>query len=243
MSDNRLQTFGRVRAIDEEARRVTVVVSTGDVARDGAIIDQSGWDFANYDLNPVVLWAHDDQSLPVARALPAERQITSNELVETHEFAIHSVAEEVFQAVRGGFVNATSVRWIPGETQVRKVGDRSVLVFTKGHELLESSYVTLPADPHALVMRADGHPLLDSEGRMVVDYTMDCGVKGCPNSGWDATVDVCEFHLRLMQSGDMEMPPEEEPMPAMKAVTDSLPVRLAAFAAHIRESTELLRGA
>jgi len=75
------------------------------------------------------------------------------------------------------------------------------------------------------------------------DYTMDCGVKGCPNSGWDATVDVCEFHLRMLQSGDMEMPPEEEPMPAMKAVTDSLPVRLAAFAAHIRESTELLKGA
>lgn len=233
-----------MRAIDEESRRVTVVVSTGDVARDGAIIDQRGWVFTNYDRNPVVLWAHDDSQLPIARAIPSERIQTETELIETHEFATHLVADEVFQAVRGGFVNATSVRWIPGKTAVQQMGGQNVLVFTEGHELLESSYVTLPADPGALVMRADGKPLMHKEGaRMVIDYTMDCGVKGCPNSGWDGTVDVCEFHLRMMQSGDMPMPPEEEPMPAMKAVTDSLPARLAAFAAHVRESTELLKGA
>jgi hypothetical protein len=243
LSDNRLQTFGRVRAIDEEQRRVTVVVSTGDVARDNAIIDQSGWVFDNYDRNPVVLWCHDDQSLPIARALPAERQVTANELIEVHEFASHPAADNVFQAVRGGFVNATSVRWLPGETQVRKVGDRNLLVFTKGHELLESSYVPIPADPSCLVMRADGHPITMAEGRMVIDYTMDCGVKGCPSSGFGGTVDVCEFHLRVMQSGDeMPMPPEE-PNPAHGAVADSQGERLAAFAAHIRHSTELLKGA
>ena len=36
----RLETHGFVRAVDEERRRVTVVVSTGDVARDDAVIDQ-----------------------------------------------------------------------------------------------------------------------------------------------------------------------------------------------------------
>lgn len=251
LTDRRLQTFGRVRAIDEDARTVEVVVSTGEVGRDGAIIDQSGWNFANYDRNPVVLWCHDDTSLPIARALPSRRTVTDSELIEVHEFATHPAANEVWDAVRGGFVNATSVRWIPGQTEIRKVEGRSVLVFTQGHELLESSYVPVPADPGCLVMRADGHPFQYraevKAGRMVIDYTMDCGVMGCPNSGWDGTVDVCEFHLRVMQAGEMPMPPMEDdemPMPAPKgAVTDSLPARLAAFAAHVRESTQLLKGA
>lgn len=248
----KLQTFGFVRSIDEEARRVQVVVSTGDIARDGAIIDQRGWVFTNYDRNPVVLWGHDDSQLPIARAIPAKRVLTENELIETHEFAQHAAAEDIWQAVRGGFVNATSVRWLPGNTTIRQVNGQSVLVFTEGHELLESSYVTIPADPGALVMRADGTPLVRRDGaRMVIDYTMDCGVRGCPNSGWDGTIDVCEFHLRLMQSGDMEMPPADEqthshqstPATERRSEQDSQAGGLAAFAAHIRRTNELLKGA
>ena len=105
----RLETHGFVRAVDEERRRVTVVVSTGDVARDDAVIDQSGWDLRNYERNPVVLWAHNDRELPIARAVSS--QVGANELVQVHEFATHPRAEEVWQAVRAGFVNATSVRW------------------------------------------------------------------------------------------------------------------------------------
>ena len=154
----RLETHGFVRAVDEERRRVTVVVSTGDVARDDAVIDQSGWDLRNYERNPVVLWAHNDRELPIARAVSS--QVGANELVQVHEFATHPRAEEVWQAVRAGFVNATSVRWYPGETEVRKVGEgkaaRSVLVFTRGHELLESSYVPVPSDAGCLVLRAEG---------------------------------------------------------------------------------------
>ncbi len=153
---DRLETYGLIREIDEEQRRVRVVVSTGDVARDDAVIDQRGWVFTNYDRNPVVLWAHDDRSLPIARAIPELRVVTDNELIEVHEFATHPRALEVFEAVKGGFVSATSVRWSPGETAMRKVGNRSVLVFTKGHELLESSYVPIPADPGCLVVRSGG---------------------------------------------------------------------------------------
>lgn len=161
MSLDRLQSFGKVREVEEDTRQVTVVVSTGDVARDGAIIEMGGWDLAAYEQNPVVLWAHDDRSLPIARTIRTVRG--ENELIQVHEFADHPRAQEVFAAVKGGFVNATSVRWIPGETEVRKVGAgkeaRQVLVFTKGHQLLESSYVPIPADPGALVLRADGAPL------------------------------------------------------------------------------------
>ena len=57
--------------------------------------------------------------------------------------------------IRGGFVSATSVRWDPQEWEWRKAKrhetEDEVLVFTK-QELLESSYVTIPADPGALVL-------------------------------------------------------------------------------------------
>lgn len=157
----RLQSFGYVRAHEEDSRRVTVVASTGDIARDGAIIEPDGWNLEPYARNPVVLWAHRDDELPIARTV--ESRIEKNALVQVHEFFDHPMADNVFRLVRAGGVNTTSVRWTPGETEQRTVGSgkdaRSVLVFTRGHQLLETSYVPIPADPGAIVLRADGGPL------------------------------------------------------------------------------------
>ncbi len=160
---DRLQTFGQVRAIDEASKRVTVVVSTGDVARDEMIIDQAGWLFENYDRNPVVLWGHNDREMPVARAISSERVRTSNELIETHEFdAEDERAMLLFKKIQRGFVNATSVRWNPISWEWRKIDGQEYLVFTK-QELLESSYVSIPADPGALIVRAQDMAPLDRE--------------------------------------------------------------------------------
>ena len=156
-----MQSFGYVRAHDEESRRVTVVASTGDIARDGAIIDPDGWDLEPYGRNPVVLWAHRDDELPIARTI--ESRVEKNALIQVHEFFDHPMAENVFRLVRAGGVNTTSVRWIPGETEIRVQGKgkdaREVLVFKRGHQLLETSYVPVPADPGAIVMRANGETL------------------------------------------------------------------------------------
>lgn len=183
MFTDRLESFGYVRSSDEESRRVEVVVSSGDVARDGAVIDQSGWNLRNYERNPVVLWAHDDHSLPIARAVST--RIDGDDMVQEHEFGKHARADEVFQAIRGGFVNATSVRWIPGETEVRTVGKgkdaRNVLVFSRGHELLEVSYVPIPADPNALVLRADGSPLDLSAFGAPAAEVVRCVASDCRN--------------------------------------------------------------
>ena len=147
-----------VKAGEGDSRSLTFTISTQSVDRMGDSVAVDGWKLEAYRKNPVVLWAHNDRELPIARAVSS--QVGANELVQVHEFATHPRAEEVWQAVRAGFVNATSVRWYPGETEVRKVGEgkaaRSVLVFTRGHELLESSYVPVPADAGCLVLRAEG---------------------------------------------------------------------------------------
>lgn len=157
MTERVMKTFGRVRSIDEESRQVEVAVSTERIARDGAVIMQGGWDLSHYTQNPVVLWAHDDRSLPVAKTISS--RVQDGVLLQTHEFASHPRAQEVFEAVRDGFVNATSVRWLPGQYEWRKVDGQDILYFTNGHQLLESSYVPIPADPHALVLRENGEPL------------------------------------------------------------------------------------
>lgn len=156
-----LLLYGHVREIDSQRRRVRAAISTADVARDGAVIEPRGWRFENYDRNPVVLWQHDRSRPPIARAIPSERIVTEREVIDVHEFARHAEAELIWELVAEGFVNATSVSWIPGTTEIRRIDGQDVLVFVDGHELLEVSYVTVPADPGALVLRADGGRLVE----------------------------------------------------------------------------------
>lgn len=158
---DRLQTFGSVRGFDIEAGQVTQVISSGDIARDGAIIDPSGWDFTNYDRNPVVLWMHDAAIMPFARTI--EHLATETEVIAKAQFDLEDpFGVRLLAKISAGFVHATSVRWNPLKTEVRHVGEgkeaRDVLVFSE-QELLEWSYVTVPADPKALILRADGGPL------------------------------------------------------------------------------------
>ena len=156
----RLELFGNLREVDSDAHRVTAVISTGDVARDGAIIDPAGWDFSNYDRNPVVLWMHDDRAMPFARTI--ERIATEKELIARAEFDMEDpMGAQVFRKIANGYINATSVRWLPKRTEQRTIGEgadkHEVLAFVE-QELLEWSWVTIPSDPGALIMRADGTP-------------------------------------------------------------------------------------
>jgi len=158
---DRLESFGQLRDIDTENGRVSSVISTGDVARDGAIIEPAGWDFTFYDQNPVVLWMHNADTPPFARTI--EHKTSKSKLSATAQFDLDDpFAITLLRKIDQGYVNATSVRWLPKKTEIRKVGkgkdEREVLVFVE-QELLEWSFVTVPADPKALIVRADGQPL------------------------------------------------------------------------------------
>ena len=118
---DRLESFGRVRAVDVENHRVTVVVSTDDVGRDGMVIDQAGWLFDAYDQNPTVLWNHEDEKPALAMAIPELRTLTEHALTEVHEFDDGDpVAMDLFRKIQRGFVRATSVRWNPLMWEFRK---------------------------------------------------------------------------------------------------------------------------
>lgn len=158
---NRLQTIARVRAVDKDAATVEVVASTGDVARDHAIIEVAGWELDQYMKNPVVLWAHNDYEVPIARAIDATKDTDADELRIKVEFDVEDPeSARIFGKVVRGFVNAVSVRWIPFETETREIDDYGqVLVFVR-QELLELSFCSVPADPGALVMRSEGRSVV-----------------------------------------------------------------------------------
>ena len=167
MEEN-LRSYGFLREVDAEAKTVTAVISTGDVARDDAVIDPAGWDFTHYDQNPVVLDGHNDSSVLGIVARTRDRKFEDGKLIATAEFdQADENAMRVFGKIERGFLRATSVRWHPRAWEFRDAPDRGgrheeqdkVLTFID-QELLEWSFVPVPADPGALIVRQDGQPLL-----------------------------------------------------------------------------------
>lgn len=119
-----------------------VIASTNSIDRQGDSIDQSGWQLDNYMRNPVMLWAHNYDELPVAKAL--EVSTASGQLRATFVFAsaeANPKAAQIKKLYEDGFLNATSVGFIPLT--------RSGNIITSA-ELLEISFVPVPANQDAL---------------------------------------------------------------------------------------------
>jgi HK97 family phage prohead protease len=128
----------------------------------------------------VALWAHDSSAPPVGRA--------SNVLVENERlmgditFAdaeTYAFADTVYRLVKGKFLNAVSVGFLPVEYDWSQDDERKWGIDFKVQDLLEISVCPVPANPNALgEARAKGidtRPLiewaeraLDGGGKLVV---------------------------------------------------------------------------
>lgn len=131
---------GVVTKADDGSYRV--LASTAAIDRQGDSIQQNGWDLKNFMKNPVVLWAHRYDELPVGKA--TDIAVTSQGLEMGFEFApatANEKAEQIKQLFEGGFLNAVSVGFIPTE--------RNGNIITRA-ELLEVSIVPVPANQEAL---------------------------------------------------------------------------------------------
>ena len=125
-----------------------VVVSTADRDRQNEIVMQDGWDLSFYKLNPVVLWAHDYSTLPIG--VCTSIAVDGGKLVAQGKFAPASAnpfAQQVRMLYELGMVKTTSVGFIPTEFDANDCD-----VVTKA-QLLEFSFVPVPANPYALSLR------------------------------------------------------------------------------------------
>jgi hypothetical protein len=128
---------------------IDTIISTNDVDRDRDIMNQDGWDLDSYHKNPVVLWAHSHFDPPVAKSIKIG--VSAKVLKSRDRFTppdMNAFGHMIYRMVSGGFIKAKSVGFrILEYTIDNERGGWNL----DSNELLEHSYVPVPANPHALV--------------------------------------------------------------------------------------------
>jgi HK97 family phage prohead protease len=154
--------------------QIGFILSNANKDREGDSIAVQGWQLAEYNTNPVVLWAHDHAGLPVGKAIKTFID-QDGQLKALDEFVardVYAFAATVYSMIQLGFLNACSVGFQPQEWDMGDGG-----VDFKVQSLLEHSVCPVPAHPQALVIaRAKGidvAPLKDW-----AEKTLDLFVKG-----------------------------------------------------------------
>lgn len=132
----------KMKASSEDSGTFEVIISTADKDRQGEIVNQEGWDLTHYKNNPVVLWGHNYTGLPIG--VTDSIELKNGKLVAKGRFAPESAnpfAQQVRRLYDAKILRTTSVGFIAKEMEGNMV--------TKA-ELLEFSFVPVPANPMAL---------------------------------------------------------------------------------------------
>ncbi len=127
--------------------------------RAGDIVRVDGIDLARYKKNPVVLFAHDYNQLPVGKAVDVK--VEGKKLIAEGVFASHDFAQTLRKMYDEGFIKTVSIGFIPKDMEQI---DGSFGFDIKESELLEFSIVPVPCNPEALDMLGKEAPMAITKG-------------------------------------------------------------------------------
>lgn len=127
-----------IKSADADTGTFEVIITTENLDRYQEVISIDGWELDHYLNNPVVLWGHDHSKLIGVCTSLTKRD---GKLVAKGKFAPTEEGQEKRKLYEQGFLKATSVGFIEKE--------REGNLITKA-ELLEFSFVSVPANPYAL---------------------------------------------------------------------------------------------
>jgi HK97 family phage prohead protease len=138
---------------DAEGDCIDMRASDETLDRYDEVIKAAGWQLDNYLANPVVQNCHQygDIIFTIGKALSTK--VDGSALVQRWQFAtdVNPMAKIAFGLYKGGYLNTSSVGFIPEEwTNGSKTGEPA-RTYTK-QELLEVSAVGIPANPNALAL-------------------------------------------------------------------------------------------
>ena len=143
-----------------ESRTATFVFSDESVDLYGDTIAARGWDWSAFENNPVALFGHDSSKPEYVVGKAKNLRVQGSRLVGDIEFmeaSVNPTADTVYQMVKGGFLNAVSVGFMPLEWVATKDKSRPGGIDFKRQSLMEISIVPLPANQNALAQaRAAG---------------------------------------------------------------------------------------
>lgn len=139
------------------------VMSSSKVDRVGDIIDQAGWDLADFNANPIMLHEH-DRTRPVG--VWKDVRVESNELSGVPVWMpadINPAADMLRKMYEDGWLKGFSVGFIVEDAEPIPGGKGGWII--KKAKLLECSAVALPANTDALMKAAPGARILPIDGK------------------------------------------------------------------------------
>jgi len=144
----RKDLFFKVKEIDDEKFTIRGVFSTSGEDRHGEIIDQTGWKLEEYMENPVILFAHDQWTPAIGKAIKLEIDGYGN-LAGVIQFAVEEseLAKTIFNLYKGGFMRAFSVGFMNSKYEVDEEND---VIILRENVLYEISCVNVGANATAL---------------------------------------------------------------------------------------------
>src|SRR5262245_54303098 len=139
----------RTTADDSRAARNKLEFVLSDETKDrlGDVILASGWDLKNFKRNPIAMFNH-DRDFPIGkwRNVHVEGKRLVGEL-EPAQRGTSARIDEILSLIEQGILRAVSVGFRPTKRELME--DNSGFIFQE-QELLETSLVSVPANPAAL---------------------------------------------------------------------------------------------
>ena len=126
------------------------VLSDETPDRMGDVIMADGWELTNFQKNPIALFGH-NSSFPIGKwknLLVVDKQLRGH--LELAPAGTSERVDEIRKLIDADILRAVSVGFRPKESRPRPESDWGVF-FTKA-ELLETSLVSVPANPNALAV-------------------------------------------------------------------------------------------
>lgn len=118
-----------------------VIATTEGIDRDGEVILVSGWNFDNFMKNPIMLWGHNYWEMEAIVGAVTDLEVKENQVVVRGIFASTESGQLARKLYDDGILKAVSVGFIPKNRNGNTITEA---------ELLEISFVSVPANPDAL---------------------------------------------------------------------------------------------
>ena len=144
-------TVMEVKSSNEDKREVTAIASSEKIDRDGDIVRVDGINIKEYKKNPVVMFAHDHNSLPIAKATRIWKE--DKNLMVKMQFTTpeeNSMGDTVYKLIKGDYLKSLSIGFRPNWDSAIRLEKSKGWDF-KSSDLYEISIVPIPANAAAVV--------------------------------------------------------------------------------------------